>query len=151
MGQGGKPGAARRLPSSGIRPKPQGELFDGTAYIRRPRRIIGIMIVLLLIGIGVALGVAFSGPELDVVDPTVAGQVPPNPPAAAAGAPSGQAGSATGAVGAAPSGGSDGWRRSASAAAALRAAQPTVRDHGRTVGNSGLTLETSRVIIARPR
>jgi hypothetical protein len=29
------------------------------------------MIVLLLIGIGVALGVAFSGPELDVVDPTV--------------------------------------------------------------------------------
>ncbi len=28
------------------------------------------MIVLLLIGIGVALGVAFSGPELEVVDPT---------------------------------------------------------------------------------
>ena len=29
------------------------------------------MIVLLLIGIGVALGVAFSGPELEVVDPTI--------------------------------------------------------------------------------
>ena len=81
---GGTPGAAtRRLPTSGIRPRPRGEPFDGTAYIRRPRRIIGIMIVLLLIGIGVALGVAFSGPELEVVDP--------NPAAPAVGTPSGAA------------------------------------------------------------
>ncbi|MCA1663374.1 MAG: serine/threonine protein kinase [Myxococcales bacterium] len=71
MAYGGTPSVGRRLPTSGIRPKPRGPVFDGTAYIRRPRRIIGIMIVLLLIGIGVALGVAFSGPELDVVDPTV--------------------------------------------------------------------------------
>ncbi|HEX6838650.1 MAG TPA: hypothetical protein VF334_18860, partial [Polyangia bacterium] len=71
MAHGGNPAATRRLPTSGIRPRPRGEVFDGTAYIRRPRRLIGIMIVLLLIGIGVALGVAFSGPELDVVDPTV--------------------------------------------------------------------------------
>jgi len=71
MAHGGTPSAGRRLPTSGIRPKPRGQPFDGTGYIRRPRRIIGIMIVLLLIGIGVALGVAFSGPELDVVDPTV--------------------------------------------------------------------------------
>jgi serine/threonine protein kinase len=80
MGHPGPGGAARRLPTSGIRPKPRGEAFDG--YVRRPRRIIGIMIVLLLIGIGVALGVAFSGPELDVVDPT-----PTLAPAAASGTP----------------------------------------------------------------
>ncbi|HWE31445.1 MAG TPA: protein kinase, partial [Polyangia bacterium] len=83
MAHGGTPGPSRRLPTSGIRPKPRGAQFDGTAYIRRPRRIIGIMIVLLLIGIGVALGVAFSGPELDVVDPTV---TPPSSGAPSAGA-----------------------------------------------------------------
>jgi hypothetical protein len=71
MAHGGTPSAGRRLPTSGIRPKPRGQVFDSPGYVRRPRRIIGIMIVLLLIGIGVALGVAFSGPELDVVDPTV--------------------------------------------------------------------------------
>jgi serine/threonine-protein kinase len=77
------PLAGRRLPASGIRPKPQGAAFDGTAYVRRrPRRLIGIMIVLLLIGIGVALGVAFSGPELDVVDPTMPVTVPQAAPAA---------------------------------------------------------------------
>jgi serine/threonine protein kinase len=73
------PSTARRLPRSGIRARPKGTPFtDGTAYIPRPRRIVGIMIVLLLIGIGVALGVAFSGPELEVVDPTLS-----QPPAAA--------------------------------------------------------------------
>src|SRR5262249_1998049 len=63
VAQASAAGPARRLPTSGIRPRPAGQAFEGTAYIRRPRRIIGIMIVLLLIGIGVALGVAFSGPE----------------------------------------------------------------------------------------
>jgi hypothetical protein len=81
--------AGRRLPTSGIRPRPRGRGFDGVVYARRPRRIIGIMIVLLLIGIGVALGVAFSGPELEVVDPTVgpspAQAAPTNPPAATPG------------------------------------------------------------------
>ncbi|MCU1281566.1 MAG: serine/threonine protein kinase [bacterium] len=76
-GHSGTPGAAtRRLPTSGIRPRPRGERFEGTAHIRRPRRIIGIMIVLLLIGIGVALGVAFSGPELEVIDPSVPQSTP---------------------------------------------------------------------------
>lgn len=71
------PLATRRLPASGIRPKPSGAAFDGTGYVRRrPRRLIGTMIVLLLIGIGVALGVAFSGPELDVVDPTMPAALP---------------------------------------------------------------------------
>ncbi|MDB4969185.1 MAG: serine/threonine protein kinase [Myxococcales bacterium] len=82
--------AARRLPTSGIRQRPRGDTFNGTGYIRRPRRIIGIMIVLLLIGIGVALGVAFSGPELEVVDPSLA-PAPTPPPAStapAAGSPS---------------------------------------------------------------
>ena len=51
--------------------------------IRRPRRIIGIMIVLLLIGIGVALGVAFSGPELEVTDPTAGHAAAVAPPAVA--------------------------------------------------------------------
>ncbi|HEX9102866.1 MAG TPA: hypothetical protein VF997_11715, partial [Polyangia bacterium] len=98
LGHTGTPSAStRRLPTSGIRPKPRGEAFDGTAYMRRPRRIIGIMIVLLLIGIGVALGVAFSGPELEVVDPTVM------PPAAAA-PPAGAAGTATGAATNTPTG-----------------------------------------------
>jgi hypothetical protein len=53
--------------------------------------------VLLLIGIGVALGVAFSGPELEVVDPTVPASgssgsatgtaTPPSGSATGAGAP----------------------------------------------------------------
>ena len=95
MAQGGTPSAGRRLPTSGIRPKPRGVPFEGTAQ-RRPRRIIGIMIVLLLIGIGVALGVAFSGPELDVVDPTLAtpsaaGSPGATPPAAGSPSPSGAA------------------------------------------------------------
>jgi serine/threonine protein kinase len=85
-GHGVTPGATRRLPTSGIRPKPRGQAFDGAAYIRRPRRIIGIMIVLLLIGIGVALGVAFSGPELEVVDPNPAAPSPGASGAAASGA-----------------------------------------------------------------
>ncbi len=88
IGHAGAPGATRRLPTSGIRPKPPRDLFDGTSYIRRPRRLIGIMIVLLLIGIGVALGVAFSGPELEVVDPTVG---------SASGAPASGSTTATGA------------------------------------------------------
>ena len=82
MGTGG-----RRLPTSGIRPRPATHVFEGTAYIRRPRRIIGIMIVLLLIGIGVALGVAFSGPELEVVDPTLSPGQPVAPPPVAPNAP----------------------------------------------------------------
>jgi len=108
MAHGGNPAATRRLPTSGIRPKPPGELFDGTAYVRRPRRIIGIMIVLLLIGIGVALGVAFSGPELDVVDPTVGSPsgMAASPPAVAPSPSSASPSSASpSSVGAAPSGG----------------------------------------------
>ncbi|MGZ3441988.1 MAG: hypothetical protein ACXVDD_20860, partial [Polyangia bacterium] len=99
-GHSGTPGAAtRRLPTSGIRPRPRGERFEGTAHIRRPRRLIGIMIVLLLIGIGVALGVAFSGPELDVVDPSVSPALGPS-----GGAATGTAGTAgtAGAPAAAP-------------------------------------------------
>jgi serine/threonine protein kinase len=63
--------APRRLPKSGIRPRPAraSELTDPVRG--RPRRMIAIMVVLLLIGIGVALGVAFSGPEIDVIDPPV--------------------------------------------------------------------------------
>jgi eukaryotic-like serine/threonine-protein kinase len=97
IAHGGTPSAGRRLPTSGIRPKPRGHVFDSNAYPRRPRRIIGIMIVLLLIGIGVALGVAFSGPELEVVDPTVPASgssgsatgtaTPPSGSATGAGAP----------------------------------------------------------------
>lgn len=72
VGSTNTPSAGRRLPRSGIRQRPNGPPFaEGAAYVRQPRRIVGIMIVLLLIGIGVALGVAFSGPELDVVDPSV--------------------------------------------------------------------------------
>jgi serine/threonine protein kinase len=89
MGGGGS--ASRRLPKSGIRDRPKGGPFgDVTPAIRpRPRRLVGIMIVLLLIGIGVALGVAFSGPELEVVDPTVTQPGSPSgqtatPPATAA-------------------------------------------------------------------
>jgi len=119
MAQGGTPSAGRRLPTSGIRPKPQGERFDGTSYIRRPRRIIGIMIVLLLIGIGVALGVAFSGPELEVVDPTVTSAGAPattvTPSATGSPAPSGSAGApaatAAGASGAASPTGSSAVRQ----------------------------------------
>jgi hypothetical protein len=90
VAQGGAAGlgtGGRRLPTSGIRPRPANHVFEGTAYIRRPRRIIGIMIVLLLIGIGVALGVAFSGPELEVVDPTVSPGQPVAPPPVAPNAP----------------------------------------------------------------
>jgi serine/threonine protein kinase len=61
----------RRLPKSGIRQRPPRAVELNEATRNRPRRLIGIMIVLLLIGIGVALGVAFSGPEIDVVDPPV--------------------------------------------------------------------------------
>jgi hypothetical protein len=111
MAHGGTPSAGRRLPTSGIRPKPRGHVFDGTPYVRRPRRIIGIMIVLLLIGIGVALGVAFSGPELEVVDPTVGSSgaatatgaatgaaTTATPAPAVSGAPSGAAATGSGAV-----------------------------------------------------
>ena len=104
VAQASAAGPARRLPTSGVRPRPAGHVFEGTQYIRRPRRIIGIMIVLLLIGIGVALGVAFSGPELEVVDPTATPTPiaqPPNPagndsPAGAAAAGTHRAGSSTG-------------------------------------------------------
>jgi hypothetical protein len=110
-GYGATPGAAtRRLPTSGIRPKPRGDAFNGTVYVRRPRRLIGIMIVLLLIGIGVALGVAFSGPELEVVDP--------NPAAPAAGAPSG---STPGTPSGSPSGGAAAPGAAVSGAAAAGA------------------------------
>ncbi|HEY2745606.1 MAG TPA: hypothetical protein VGL86_13320 [Polyangia bacterium] len=98
VAQASAAGPARRLPTSGVRPRPEGHTFEGTAYVRRPRRLIGIMIVLLLIGIGVALGVAFSGPELDVIDPT---ESQPAPPAAAT--PSGMSG-ASGAAATPPSG-----------------------------------------------
>ncbi|HXU68972.1 MAG TPA: protein kinase [Polyangia bacterium] len=103
VAQAGLPGpntGGRRLPTSGIRPRPANHVFEGTAYIRRPRRIIGIMIVLLLIGVGVALGVAFSGPELEVVDPTVSPGQPVAPPPVAPNAPA-----ATGTTVAPPSGG----------------------------------------------
>ena len=97
-GYAGSSGAKRRLPTSGIRRHSHGEYFEGTEYVRRPRRIIGIMIVLLLIGIGVALGVAFSGPELEVVDPSV---VPEQPGATPSGAATGASRAATGSSGAA--------------------------------------------------
>ncbi|HWE29556.1 MAG TPA: hypothetical protein VHB97_16220, partial [Polyangia bacterium] len=90
--------ASRRLPQSGIRDRPRGGPFgDVTPAIRtRPRRLIGIMIVLLLIGIGVALGVAFSGPELEVTDPTIAPTVTPTvTPPANLGAPTAATPSAT--------------------------------------------------------
>jgi serine/threonine protein kinase len=67
----------RRLPKSGIRQRPPGAAELSRAS--RPRRMIGIMIVLLLIGIGVALGVAFSGPEIDVVEPPVVPSTTPTP------------------------------------------------------------------------
>jgi serine/threonine protein kinase len=79
--------AQRRIPKSGIRPRPP-QPGDVTDPVRnRPRRMIAIMIVLLLIGIGVAVGVAFSGPEIDVVDPPVA----PILPAGSATSPTGAA------------------------------------------------------------
>jgi hypothetical protein len=60
----------RRLPKSGIRDRPRGlPVNEAAAQRTRPRRILGIMIILLLIGVGVAVGVAFSGPELEVIDP----------------------------------------------------------------------------------
>ena len=37
----------------------------------RPARLWPVLLVLLLIGVGVAMGVAFSGPELEVVDPAL--------------------------------------------------------------------------------
>jgi hypothetical protein len=39
--------------------------------LTRPPRLWPVLLVLLLVGVGVALGVAFSGPELEVVDPVL--------------------------------------------------------------------------------
>jgi hypothetical protein len=54
--------------------------FESTDSVRKvpPRRrsLLPIIIVFVLIGVGVALGVAFSGPELDVVDPVPAQAAP---------------------------------------------------------------------------
>ena len=64
--------------------------FESTDSVRRvaargkrPRRLLPIVIFLILIGLGVALGVAFSGPELDVVDPVLPGQSATQPGAQA--------------------------------------------------------------------
>jgi hypothetical protein len=131
MAHGGTPSAGRRLPTSGIRPKPRGQVFDGTPYNRRPRRLIGIMIVLLLIGIGVALGVAFSGPELEVVDPTVGSSgaatatgssAPGAATPAVPGAPRG--GAATGSSGAMTGSGATTGTGAAPASGAARQPQP---------------------------
>jgi serine/threonine protein kinase len=60
-------------------PPPRGR--ENTDTVRKApgrQRLLPLIVLLTLIGIGVALGVAFSGPELDVIDPQ-----PTAPPASA--------------------------------------------------------------------
>jgi serine/threonine protein kinase len=54
---------------------------DNTDSLRKePQRLWPLVLVLLLIGVGVALGVAFSGPELEVIDPTLPATPAAEPP-----------------------------------------------------------------------
>jgi serine/threonine-protein kinase len=65
---------SRKVPRQPRWPTPPGNKIGDTYAVpkERPLRLWPLVLILLLIGIGVALGVAFSGPELEVVDPVVA-------------------------------------------------------------------------------
>jgi serine/threonine protein kinase len=71
--------AAPRLPPpqpayipASQRVRPIAPDYTDSVKQERPARLWPVFLVLLLIGVGVALGVAFSGPELEVVDPILA-------------------------------------------------------------------------------
>jgi serine/threonine-protein kinase len=69
------PTAAPLLPPPLPRPVARPTAVSRTP-VARPARLWPVLVVLLLIGVGVALGVAFSGPELEVIDPVLPSAAP---------------------------------------------------------------------------
>jgi serine/threonine protein kinase len=72
------PRSRRRIPTAtGTLNRPAPERTDTVRKVGGRRRILPLIVLLLLIGLGVAAAVAFSGPELDLPDETGAQQANP--------------------------------------------------------------------------